>query len=317
MFAQGESALQPRPGGIGELMAEILYGAPAAESIKAETGCRALELSNSGVVPCLGILRMGRRDSQLSYERGLRKTCESLGIRVESIVLPETGSEKQLREAIAAVNENDEIHGCVILRPLPGNLERQELLDLLRPEKDVDGVTGASLARMMTGQGPGYAPCTAEAVLRLLDHYGVPLAGAQVTVIGRSLVVGKPLALLLTGRDATVTLCHSKTRQLPELCRRAEILISAAGQTGLVNENYVNQNQSVVDVGVNLNEEGKLCGDVVFGAVEPRVRAISPVPRGLGAVTTAILAEHVVLAALAAAGRDAKQAPGQNRKEEA
>ena len=279
-------------------MAELLYGAPAAKALKEQMKAKIAELSERGIVPCIAVLRAGNDESQLSYERGLGKTFGALGMRLESIQLPEDVSREALCAAIDEINRDEQIHGCLILRPLPGGLETQALLDRLSPEKDVDGITSASLAKLLTGQGPGYAPCTAAACLRLLDYYQVPLHGSRAVVIGRSLVVGKPLSLLLTGRDATVTLCHSRTQKLPEICREAELLICAVGHAGLVDENYVNPSQTIIDVGINVGEDGKLCGDVDFASVEPLVAALSPVPGGLGGVTSAVLAEHVVRAAV-------------------
>lgn len=282
-------------------MAKLLTGAQPAAAIKEDLKGRVAELSARGIVPCLGVLRVGEDGGQISYERGLRKTLEALGIRVESVTLPEGSGRPAVYEAIRRLNADSAIHGVLILRPLPGGLEDQALLDVLSPEKDVDGATSGSLAMLLSGRGPGWLPCTPEAVLRLLDHYGVPLAGARVVVVGRSLVVGKPLSLLLIGRDATVTLCHRRTRDLPEICRSADILVCAAGQAGLIREDYVNQNQVVVDVAANLDADGKLSGDADFAAVEPLVAAITPVPRGVGTVTSSVLAAHVVRAA---EGRD-------------
>ena len=283
-------------------MAELLRGAPVAAAITEELIRRAKALKEKGVTPCLAILRVGQRPDDVAYERAAVRRCERVGIRVESIRLPEDCSQEALLDAIRLVNRNDGVHGCLLFRPLPGKLDEQAACEALCPAKDVDGMTAASLNMVFTGRGTGYAPCTAQSCLELLDHYGIDPAGKNVAVIGRSLVIGKPVSLMLQSRNATVTMCHTKTANLPAVCRRAEILVVAAGRPGVVDERYVNQNQVVLDVGVNLDPQGGICGDVRFDRVEPLVRAISPVPSGVGSVTTAVLCKHVIQAAEKAAG---------------
>ena len=213
------------------------------------------------------------------------------------VVLPWTANTEEMLRAVDRANGDPSVHGILVLRPLPKRIDTQVIFRRLRPDKDVDGITVPSLAGIFVGKGWGFAPCTAEACVAMLDHYGVPLAGAQVVILGRSLIVGRPLSMLLCARDATVTLCHSKTRDPAALCREADIVIAAAGKARFVDESYVKTGQIILDVGVNKGFDGKICGDVAFDRVEPIVRAISPVPRGVGTVTTAVLARHVVEAA--------------------
>ena len=278
-------------------MSEIFYGAPVAQAIRASLEERIHRLRARGREPYLAILRCGEDPGALSYERAALRGCSQAGIRTVSVVLPWTATTEELLHEVDRANGDPGIHGILVLRPLPKRIDTQVIFRRLRHDKDVDGITVPSLAGVFVGKGWGFAPCTAEACVAMLDHYGIPLAGAQVAILGRSLIVGRPLSMLLCARDATVTLCHSRTREPAALCRQADILITAAGRAGLVDERYVNSHQIVLDVGVNEGIDGKICGDVEFDRVSPLVRAISPVPRGVGTVTTAILARHVVEAA--------------------
>ena len=278
-------------------MALLMKGAPVAAALCERTAARVRELSQQGITPSLAILRVGEDGGSLAYERSAVKRCEGLGIKTETAALPADAAEEALLSEIRRVNQSAEIHGCLLLRPLPGHMDDVRVCQALDVKKDVDGITAGSMSFVYSGRGEGFAPCTAEACLTLLDHYGIPLRGTRVAVIGRSLVVGRPLAMLLQARDATVTLCHSQTRELPALCREQDILISAAGHIGTVDVLCLREGQVILDVGTNLNSEGKLTGDVVFDRAEPLAGAITPVPGGVGAVTTAVLAAHVVQAA--------------------
>ena len=262
---------------------------------------RTERLKQAGVTPTLCILRLGERPGDLVYERSAMKRCGKVGIDVREIVLPEGCTCERLLETIEQVNRDGAIHGLLMMRPLPVREDEDAARALLAPEKDVDGITAIAQSKVFTGAGAGYPPCTAQAVIEILDHYGVELAGRRAAVIGRSLVVGRPVAMMLMARDATVTLCHTRTEDLPEICRQADILVSAAGRAGLVTGAFTRPGQVIVDVGINVRA-GKLCGDVDFAAAEPLVGAITPVPGGVGAVTTAVLAAHVVQAAEKAAG---------------
>lgn len=278
-------------------MAEILKGAPVAAALSEELIARAEKLKQAGTVPTLAILRLGERPDDVSYETGAMKRCDKIGVAVKHFLLPEDCTKERLLDTIREINGDSSIHGCLMFRPLPDKDMEAAACALLAPEKDVDCMTSGSLASVFTGKGAGYPPCTAQACIELLDHYGVALTGRRVAVIGRSLVIGKPVAMMLQQRNATVTMCHTRTVDMPGVCRGAEIIIAAAGKAGVVDRTFAAPGQVLVDVGINVDENGKLCGDVKFDEVEPVAAAITPVPGGVGAVTTAVLAKHVIEAA--------------------
>ena len=278
-------------------MALLLKGGQAAAAMNEKTAARVAALAAAGVVPTLAVVRMGAREDDLSYERGVMNRCAKLGIQVKPYLLEADASQDQLLAVLEEINQDGSIHGCLIFRPLPAQIDDKAVRAALAPEKDVDGITDASLAGVFTGSGVGYAPCTAQACVEILDHYGIPLEGKRVTVVGRSLVVGKPAAMLLDRKNATVTICNSRTRNLPEICRGADVLVVAMGKRGAIGGDCVVPGQVVVDVGIHTGENGKLCGDVRFEEAEPVVAAITPVPGGVGAMTTSVLAAHVVEAA--------------------
>ena len=280
-------------------MAEFLPGAPVAERLTQDLKARSDVLRQRGVTPTLAIIRVGRDPGGLAYEKGAASRCAKCGIDLRRIPLDDAAS---LPEVIRSVNDDPAIHGCLLLRPLADKAAEEAAGRLLSPDKDVDGMTPGSLAGLLTGRG-GFAPCTAQACLELLDYYGVPLAGRRAVVIGRSLVVGKPVSMMLLGRHATVTICHTRTADLPGQCRQAEILVAAAGKAGVIGKEHVSPGQVLVDVGINWDAAaGRLRGDVDFEQAEPLVEAITPVPGGVGAVTTSVLVGHVVDAAARAAG---------------
>lgn len=283
-------------------MAELWKGASAASALTEQLIPRAQALRERGIVPTLAIIRVGERPEDLSYERGAMKRCEKVGIAVRQFLLTAVSSQADLMDVIEEVNRDQSIHGCLLFRPLPRHMDEQAACAALDPAKDVDGITPGSLAAVFAGSGAGYPPCTAQACLELLDHYGYELKGKRAVVVGRSLVIGKPASMLLLGRHATVTICHTRTADLPAECRRADVLIAAAGKAGVVGASCLSPGQVVIDVGINADEEGNLVGDVDFAAAEPVVTAITPVPGGVGAVTTSVLARHVIEAAEKAAG---------------
>ena len=278
-------------------MTEILKGAPVAAALSEELIARAERLKTAGIVPTLAILRVGERPDDISYETGAMKRCDKIGIAVKQFLLSADCTKEQLLDAIREINQDSSIHGCLMFRPLPDKEMEAAACAELAPEKDVDCMTSGSLASVFTGQGAGYPPCTAQACIELLDHYGIELAGKRAAVIGRSLVIGKPVSMMLQQRNATGTMCHTKTVDMPSVCREAEIIIAAAGKAGVVDATYAVSGQVVVDVGINVDENGKLCGDVKFDEVAPVVDAITPVPAGVGSVTTAVLAKHIIEAA--------------------
>ena len=283
-------------------MAMLLKGAEVAKALTEELHAKTEELKKNGVEPCLAILRVGAREDDLAYERGALKRCEKVGVAVRQVVLPEDVTQEVLMENIHALGADEKVHGVLMFRPLPKQFDDRTVRAALAPEKDIDGITDGSLAGVFTNTDLGYAPCTAQACLEILKHYNVPLSGKRAVVVGRSLVVGKPAAMMLDRENATVTLCNSRTRNLPEVCKQADIVVVAMGKMAAVGADCLRAGQTVVDVGIHVNEEGKLCGDVQFSAAEPVVDAITPVPGGVGTVTTSVLVGHVVQAACKKAG---------------
>ena len=278
-------------------MSKLLKGAPAAKELTERIRAESDALREKGVTPCLAIVRVGARDDDLAYERAALRRCEQCGVTARQVILPEEVSQETLLDALRSLSGDAAVHGILLLRPLPKRLDDAYVCAAIAPEKDVDGVTGGSMAALYAGSGGGFAPCTAAACVALLKHHGVALEGKRVTVVGRSLVIGKPAAMLLLGENATVTVAHSRSENLPELCRAADILIVAAGKLGLIGAEHVRSGQTVVDVGIHAAPDGSLCGDVRFDETAPVVDAITPVPGGVGAVTTAVLCEHVIQAA--------------------
>ncbi len=283
-------------------MAQLWKGAPVAAALTEQLSQRAQALIAKGVTPTLAIVRVGERPEDLSYERGALKRCEKVGIAVRQYLLTATSSQTDLMEVIKEINRDDSIHGCLLFRPLPKHMDEAAVCAALSPAKDVDGITAGSLAAVFSGSGAGYPPCTAQACLEILDHYGYELKGKRAVVVGRSLVIGKPVSMLLLGRHATVTICHTRTADLPAECRRADVLVAAAGKAGAVSAQCLAPGQVVLDVGINVDEDGNLVGDVDFAAAENTVEAVTPVPGGVGAVTTSVLARHVIEAAEKAIG---------------
>lgn len=277
-------------------MAVELKGAPVAAAINERSMSETSRLAERGIVPTLAILRIGEREDDIAYESGAVKRCEKVGIAVRRVILPENISQSEVMGTITELNLDNSIHGVLILMPLPKHLDSEAVRRALLTEKDVDGITDGSLAGVFTGSGVGFAPCTAQACIEILDYYGIECKGKRAVVIGRSLVVGKPVAMLLLNKNATVTICHTKTADLPSAARNAEILIAAAGKAKVIGGEYLSEGQTVIDVGINF-ESGEMCGDVNYSEAAEIVSAITPVPGGVGTVTTSVLASHVIEAA--------------------
>jgi len=278
-------------------MAELLKGIEVANGMKQRLIDKNNELIGEGIIPCLAIVRVGERPDDLAYEKGALKRFEGLGIRVKTAAIPESVTQEAFEREFSEINNDPAVHGILLLRPLPKSLDEEPVKALIRPDKDVDCMCAANIAKVFMGDDSGYAPCTPRAVVELLKHYEIPLAGKRVALIGRSLVVGKPLAMLLLKENATVILCHSKTADLEAECWRADIVIAAAGSAGMVKKDFVRPGAVVIDVGINDDGTGGICGDVAFDEVEPIVASITPVPGGVGSVTTSVLAMHTLKAA--------------------
>ena len=284
-------------------MAKRLLGKEVNEALVANLQARTAALQEKGVVATLGIIRLGENPSDLSYEKGATKRAEEVGVAVKNYILPETATKEEVLAVIDEVNADASIHGVLMFRPLPKHLQGAQaaICNRLDPKKDVDSMTHMSNAGVFEGQKLGFAPCTPAACMEILDHYNIDCTGKKAVVIGRSLVVGKPAAMMLMGKNATVTVCHTKTVDTAAVCREADIIISAAGVLGSLTKDFVRPGQVVIDVSMNWNPEkitskgkGGMSGDAVFDEVEPIVEAITPVPGGVGAVTTSVLMKHVI-----------------------
>ena len=281
-------------------MAKLLTGKEVVAAMRDDLAARAEALRARGMTPTLACVRMGERPDDLSYERSATKRAEGLGVAVRSFVLPADAPESELAGVIRAVNEDDSIHGCLMFRPLPSHVDEARVCDMLAPEKDIDGISRASLAGVFTGSGHGFPPATAQACLETLDHYGISVEGKHVVVVGRSLVIGRPVAMMLLARNASVTICHSRTEDLPELMRLADVVVCATGRARAFGASCFREGQVVLDVGINFDAAGNLCGDVDFDtacAALGETGFITPVPHGLGGVTTSVTMAHVVRAA--------------------
>ncbi len=288
-------------------MPQILLGKPVIKAIAADLRPRVEALRARGVTPALAIVRVGERPNDLSYESTVLKRADSLGVAVRRIVLPASVAQADLVAAVKNVNADHTLHGCLMFRPLPAHLNEEEASDSLKAAKDVDGAGLGALACVFSGHGAGYAPCTAAACLDLMDYYGIDPAGKHVVVAGRSLVIGRPVSMLLMERDATVTMCHSHTRNLEDVMRSADILVLATGRPRAYGERCFREGQIVLDVGVNFDSSGVMCGDADFKAAEAVLGesgAITPVPGGVGGITTSVLMKHVVTAAELVVGAD-------------
>ena len=287
-------------------MAKRLLGKEVNEALVAALQTRTAALREKGVTPTLGIIRLGENPSDLSYEKGATKRAEEVGVAVKNYILPETATKEEVLQVIDEVNADDSVHGVLMFRPLPKHLkaDQDEICNRLAPCKDVDSMTHMSNAGVFEGQDLGYAPCTPAACMEILDYYGIDCKGKNAVVIGRSLVVGKPAAMMLMAKNATITVCHTRSVNVPEICKNADIIVTAAGVLGSLTKDFVREGQIVIDVSMNWNPEkitskgkGGMSGDAVFEEVEPIVAAITPVPGGVGGVTTTVLMKHVVEAA--------------------
>lgn len=283
-------------------MAKLLLGKEVTDALNEKLMERTAALKEQGIIPTLAIIRCGANPSDLSYEKGATKRAELVGVAVKKYELPEDVTKEALMATIDEINGDDSVHGVLMFRPLPKHLkaDQDEICNRLDPKKDVDGMTDLSNAGVFMGKKMGFAPCTPAACMEILDHYGIDCTGKKAVVIGRSLVVGKPAAMMLMGRNATVTVCHTRTKDVPAVAREADILVSAAGVLRSLTKDYVRPGQIVIDVSINWDEaKGGIAGDAVYDEVEPIVEAITPVPGGVGSVTTSVLIGHVVEAAAA------------------
>ena len=255
------------------------------------------ELETLTFVPKLAIVRVGENPDDMSYERGATKKLKSFGLDVASYVFPQDISDEDFKKAFKNINEDDEVTGILLLRPLPHTINEKDIENMIDPKKDLDGISPINIAKVFAGDTTGFSPCTAEAVIEVLKAYDIELTGKRVTVVGRSMVVGKPVSMLLLKENATVTMTHTRTVDLKKTCSDAEIVITAAGRAKMLNSDYCGQDAVMIDVGINVDENGKLCGDVDYATLDGKASAATPVPGGVGTITTAVLAKHLIQAA--------------------
>lgn len=277
-------------------MGQIIKGKPVADAITAELAKDVEALKAKGIEPKLKIVRVGAREDDLSYERGALARMAKCGIIAEVLELPVDICQADFVKELKAVNDDPSVHGILLFRPLPKQLDMEEIKFIVEPVKDVDCMNPLNAEKIFEGDKTGYPPCTSQACIEILDHYGIDMKGKKAAVVGRSMVVGKPLAMLLLDKNATVTICHSRTQDLPGVCRQAEVVVAAVGRAEMVTGDFISEGAVVIDVGINVNAEGKLCGDVKFDECVDKASMITPVPAGVGSVTTSVLAKHVVKA---------------------
>lgn len=269
-------------------VAEVLF-----EEIKEESDI----LIDRGINPTLAIVRVGKREDDMSYERGILKNCQKVNIKGEVYESPENVTIEDFIKVLESLNRNPSIHGILIFRPLPKHLDENRIKHLINPNKDIDCMNPINVARVFEGEYVGFSPCTPAAVMEIIKRFKINIEGKKTVVIGRSMVVGKPLSMMLLKENATVTICHSKTEDLKSISSDADILVAAIGKAKFVRGEFVKPGAVVIDVGINMDEEGKLCGDVDFESVVGKASFITPVPGGVGSVTTALLLKHVIIAA--------------------
>lgn len=274
---------------------EILKGVTVAKAITEQLKEEVEKME--GAKPKLAIIRVGERPDDLAYERGALSRMDKVGMDCEVFAYPEDISNEEFQQKFDAINEDASIDGILMLRPLPKHLDEKAVEMRIDPRKDLDGISPINLAKVFAGDESGYGPCTAEAVMEILSYAGIDLTGKKTAVIGRSLVIGKPVAMMLMKKNATVTICHTKTVNTPQICRESEIIVAAAGSAKMVDASFVSDGAVIVDVGINVDAEGNLCGDVALDTITNASLA-TPVPGGVGSVTTSILAKHLMRAAM-------------------
>jgi methylenetetrahydrofolate dehydrogenase (NADP+)/methenyltetrahydrofolate cyclohydrolase len=275
-------------------MAKILYGKNVAESLEGRIIEKVSEYTEKGIIPTLCVVRVGENPEAEAYSNSIEKVFKKLGIKINKINFEENISLNDFINEMNSLGRNKDIHGILLLRPLSQDLEKLKAFQYIPPSKDVEGITYESLGKLIAGEDT-FFPCTPQAVIELLDFYNIPIESRNIVVVGRSISVGRPLSLLLLHRNATVTICHSKTIDLKFYTRMADILMVAVGKPGIITEDMVKENGIVIDIGTNV-VDGKLVGDVDFERVKDKVEAITPVPGGVGVITTRILALNLLKA---------------------
>lgn len=274
----------------------LLKGIEVVNKMKDKMILEVEELKSENVTPCLGIVRIGNRGDDLSYERGARKRCDAVGIETKVFEFDENISHEDFKSEFLRINEDSNIHGILLFRPMPKHIDENEIKVLINPDKDIDSMSSQNTVKIFEGDNSGFPPCTPQAVMEIFENNNIDLEGKNVVIVGRSMVVGKPLSMMLLKKNATVTICHTRTKNMQDVCKGAEILIVAAGRPKVITSDYVSEGTIVIDVGINVDSNGALCGDVDFENVEKIASQITPVPGGVGTVTTSVLAKHVIKA---------------------
>ncbi|MCF6097820.1 bifunctional methylenetetrahydrofolate dehydrogenase/methenyltetrahydrofolate cyclohydrolase, partial [Thermovorax subterraneus] len=277
-------------------MTDILSGKEVADALKQKLMREVEELKARGVTPGLAIVIVGERPDSVSYIKGAQKRCAEIGIETSVVQLPENTSEEEFVKKLHQLNKDEKVHGILVMRPLPPHILEDRVKYEISPRKDVDSFNPVNIAKVMAGEEDGFAPCTPSAVMEILHHYGIDLTGKRAVIVGRSMVVGRPLAMMMLKENATVTICHTKTKDLKAETTRAEILVAAAGKAKMIKKDMVSPGAIVIDVGINFDENGRMCGDVDFEEVKEIAGKITPVPGGVGSVTSTVLAKHVIQA---------------------
>lgn len=274
---------------------EILYGNDVVKALSEQIRNQLATLS--GYIPHLAIVRVGEKPDDMAYERGAVKRFEKLGLRCTVHAFPESINHEDFAYAFKKINDDNDVDGILLLRPLPKHLDEKAITEMINPVKDIDCISPINMAKVFSGDDTGFAPCTAEAVIEMIDYAGINLTGKRATIVGRSMVIGKPVAMMLMKKNATITVCHTRTADMPAACKNAEVLVAAAGKARMINRNHVSEGAYVFDVGINVDDEGRLCGDVDIEDISDIAALCTPVPKGVGTVTTSVLAKHVVKAA--------------------
>ncbi|AYO30197.1 bifunctional 5,10-methylenetetrahydrofolate dehydrogenase/5,10-methenyltetrahydrofolate cyclohydrolase [Biomaibacter acetigenes] len=274
-------------------MVQILSGKAVAQKLKQDITVEIDILKSKGVIPTLGIVLVGDEEDSLSYANSAKKRCETLGAGCNIFKFPAGINQDDLEKKILELNENRDIHGYIIMKPLPSQINEKRIAEIIDPAKDIDCMTPKNIAKVFAGDNTGFSPCTARAVMEILNFYQIPIEGKRAVIIGRSMVVGRPLSMMLLKQNATVTICHTRTRDLAKEAKRADILIAAAGKAEMVTKDMVSPGTVVIDVGINF-KDGRMVGDVLYEEVEKLASAITPVPGGVGSVTTMVLLKQLV-----------------------
>lgn len=273
-----------------------LTGKPVVDSLRENIKERVSKLMVSGIVPKMLIVRVGSREDDVFYEKSILKNCTTLGIEGKVKELSSDASMEELISVIEEANVNDEVHGIMLFRPLPKHMDQEKISNIINPNKDVDCMSPLNMEKIFEGNSRGFAPCTPKAVVEMLKYYKVPVYGANIVVAGRSLVVGKPLSMLLLDENATVTMCHSKTKDMKNVTKKADVVIAAIGKAKFMNEEFFTEDSIVIDVGINDDGSGKICGDVDYDNTFGKVKALNPAAGGVGTITTTILLDQAVKA---------------------